>query len=198
MGRIILALVVSAMMSGCVLLTTVSGVAGAAVDGLFYMFQGAEESLSISMRSTLVAVQRGLKKSGLHASVLEPVEDGYMIAFGNENLDGEIALEKETERLTTLVIKVKSNAMRQDSIERALVVTIREQSKTVRNSDRFDFRRHRDIYENKDATSKKVGWFLPGTMLDVTEVPNSDWLKIKMPSGAHGFLKGDLAAADNK
>lgn len=110
MGRLIIAALLSITMSGCAIMTTVSGVAGAAVDGLFYMFQGAEQSFSVSMRSSLVSVQRGLKKSDLPVSVLEPVDDGYLIAFGNENLDGQITLEKQTASLTTIGIKVKDGA----------------------------------------------------------------------------------------
>jgi len=199
MGRIVLALGIVVTMSGCVIASAISGVAGAAVDGVFYLFQGTEESLSINMRATLVAVQRGLEKSGLHVNVLEPVKDGgYVIALGNENLDGLIALVKQTESLTTITVKVKINSMRQDSIERALVETIREQSKKVRRFDRFNFKGYRNIYVEQNVASKKIGWFLPGTPLDVTDIAKSDWMRIKMPSGGQGYLKGALAASTHK
>jgi len=199
MGRITVALILMLLMSGCAAVTsTVSGVAGAAFDGLLYMFQGAEESFPMSMRSSLVAVQRGLKKSGFHANVLEPVDDGYLIAFGNDDLSGKISLEKETESLTTVSVKVKDGAMRQESIERSLVTTIREQSKGVKQSDHFDFSHHKLIRKNPKATAKQVGWYLPGTLLQVHRMGKSEWLTIKMPSGKTAYLKGDLAATASK
>lgn len=198
MGRLIIAALLSITMSGCAIMTTVSGVAGAAVDGLFYMFQGAEQSFSVSMRSSLVSVQRGLKKSDLPVSVLEPVDDGYLIAFGNENLDGQITLEKQTASLTTIGIKVKDGGFRQDSIERALVATIQEQSKKVKSSDRFDFTTYRNIRERREVTSKHVGWYLPSQHHEVKPIKNSKWLRIKMPSGKTAYLKGNLAAPVRK
>jgi len=201
MGRIVIVLAVASMMSGCAILTTVSGVAGAAFDGLFYMFQGSERSISISMRSTLVAVQRGLNKSGLNVNVLEPVKDGYMIEFGNDNLDGSIELEKQTDSLTTVTVKVKSGAMsmRQDSVEQAILETIEEQSKKVGGSDRFDFNGYDRIYKEPEESSPKIGWFLPGTLLNVSKIYNNpEWLNIKMPSGKQGYLKGDVAAPAHK
>lgn len=200
MGRIIVVLLAATMLSGCIVWSTVSGVAGAAVDGVFYMFRGSEQSLSLSMRSTLVAVQRGLEKSGLHVNVLEPVEEGYLIALGNDNLDGQISLEKQTESLTTVKVKVKggSMSMRQDSIELALIDSIQEQGKKVGSDDRFDFTHYQTIHEKSDEDSKVIGWFLPGTLLEVKELHQSEWLLIDMPSGANGYLKGSLAAAAGK
>lgn len=198
MGRLIVVLLASTMISGCALMTTVSGVAGAAVDGLFYMFRGAEESLSLNMRATLVATQRGLEKSGLHINVLEPVEDGYLIEVGDGSLDGYLTLERETDSLTTIKIKIKKNGMRQDSIERALVSTIVEQSKLVKESDAFDFTGYHDIHARRDTASPKVGWFLPGTPIKARKIGDRNWLGITMPSGNQAYLEGELAASADK
>lgn len=198
MGRVIIAVIVSALMSGCVIMSTVSGVAGAAADGLFYMFQGAEESFPMSMRSSLVAVQRGLGKSGFHVNVLEPDDNGYLIAFGNDHLDGKISMKRHTESLTAISIKVKNGAFRQDSIERALIASIQEQGKLIKASNRFNFKGYKDIFESSDAASKHVGWYLPGTLIEVHEVKKSEWMRIKLPSGKIAFLKGNLVAAENK
>ena len=195
MGRLVLVLMVPLFMSGCAI---VGGVAGAAVEGVVYMFKGEEESFSISMRSALVAAQRGLRKADLEVDVLEPVENGYEIGFGNKNLTGQIALKRQTSSLTTMEVKVRAGAMREDSIERALLVSIREQSKRAKNSDKFSFRGYKYIREKEDAKSKRVGWYRPGAMLDVKKIGKSEWLRIKMPSGKQAFIKGELAGFTGK
>lgn len=195
MGRLMVLLMIPVVMSGC---AVVAAVSGAAVEGVVYMFKGEEESFSISMRSALVASQRGLKKADLNVDLLEPVEDGYMIAFGNENLTGRIALARQTARLTTMEVKVKAGVMREDSIERALIATIREQAKTAKHLDRFDFRGYKSIHEKPEDASRQIGWYRPGAMLDVSHISKSEWLRIKMPSGKQAFLKGDLAASVSK
>ena len=195
MGRLVLTLMIPLLMSGCAI---VGGVAGAAVEGMVYMFKGEEESFSITMRSALVASQRGLKRADLHVDLLEPVEDGYEIGFGNENLTGEISLQKQTSSLITMEVRVRAGAMREDSIERALLESIRDQAKKAKRSDRFNFRGYKYIREKEDAKSKRVGWYRPGAMLDVRKVGKSEWLRIKMPSGKQAFLKGELAGFAGK
>ncbi len=195
MGRIIITALVSLMMSGCAIVTAVSGTA---VEGLVYMFQGEEESFPASMRTMLVATQRGLQKTDLNVSVLEPIEDGYLMSFGNKNLDGKIGLKKQTNKLTTVSIKVKDGGMREESVERALIITIRKESERVKRSARFNFARYKNIREKKNVKSKQVGWYLPGKFLDVNEIWKSSWLRIKMPSGKTAYLKGSLAASTNK
>ena len=195
MGRLIIVLAVMFSMSGC---AVVGAVSGAAVEGVVYLFKGEEESFPVPMRGALAVVQRVLKKSGLHANVMEPVEDGYLIAFGNDKLDGKISFEKRTESLTTVGAKVRNGALRQDSVERALINSFREESKKVKASDRFDFRNHKEIYEKPDLSANRVGWYLPGTLIEVSEMSHSDWMRIKMPSGKVAFLKGDLAASASK
>ena len=195
MGRLVLALIISLLMSGC---AVVGGVAGAAVEGMVYMFKGEEESFAITMRSALVASQRGLQRADLNVDLLEPVESGYEIGFGNENLTGQISLQKQTSSLTTMEVRVRSGAMREDSIERALVESIREQAKKAKRSDRFDFGGYKDVREKPDEKTDRIGWYRPGAMLDVYEMNQSEWLRIKMPSGKQAFLKGDLAASVRK
>ena len=196
MGRLILTLSIMLTMSGC---AVVGAVGGAAVEGMVFMFKGEEESFSITMRSALVAAQRGLKKADLHADILEPKEEGYLIGFGNENLDGVITLEKKTGSLTTIEVKVRSSGLRQDSIERAILLTISEQAKKARRLDRFDFRGYKYIHKKPETASKRMGWFLQGAKLDVKQVYKSEeWLRVKMPSGKQAFLKGSLAASKGK
>lgn len=195
MGRIIVAALISLTMSGCAI---VAAVGGTAVEGLVYVAQGEEASFPISMRATLVSVQRGLKKTDLDVSVLEPVEAGYLIAFGNENLDGKIKLTKQTKSLTTVSVKVKSGVSREESVEKALVETIRKKSEAVKRFDRFDFRRYKNIRKKPNAFAKKLGWYLPGKYLEVHALKDSKWLRIKMPSGKSAYLKGNLAASAHK
>jgi len=195
MGRLILVLMVPLLMSGCAI---VGGVAGAAVEGVVYMFKGEEESFSIAMRSALVAVQKGLQNADLNVDVLEPVEKGHMVDFGNGKLAGHIHLEKQTSRLTTIEVKVRDGGMREDSIERALLDSIRVQAKKVNEADRFDFRGYKDVHEKPEDTSDRVGWYRPGAFLDVQKMSKSEWLRIKMPSGKVAFIKSDLAASASK
>jgi hypothetical protein len=195
MGRLIFALFMMLTMSGC---AVVGAVGGAAVEGMVYMFRGEEESFSITMRSALVAAQRGLKKADLNADILEPTEKGYLIGFGNENLSGVISLEKQTSHLTTVEVKVRSGPMREDSIERAILISIREQAKKASRSDRFNFRGYKYVREKPETSSKQVGWYLPGAKLDVKTMSKSVWLRVKMPSGKQAFLKGSLAAFESK
>ncbi len=195
MGRLIVAAMVTLAISGCAVVTAIPSML---VDSLVYMFQGAEESFSMSMRASLVSVQRAMKKSGLSVNVLEPVDDGYLIAFGNEKLNGKITIEKQTDGLTTIGIKVKKRGMRQDSIERALIEATQEQGRELKSSDHFDFTNYRDIREEPEATSKRVGWYLPGTLIEVYRISNSEWMRIKMPSGNTAYLKGSVAASASK
>jgi len=195
MGRLIIAAVVSITMSGC---AVVGAIGGSAVEGLAYLMGGENASFPISMRATLVAVQKGLKKADLHASVLEPVEEGYLIVFGNENLDGKVTLKRQTKSLITISVKVRSGVAREESVEQALVDTIRKKSETVKRYEHFDFGRYRNIREKPESLAKQVGWYLPGTSLEVKPLKDSKWLRIKMPSGKTGYLKGSVAAFAHK
>ncbi len=195
MGRLIIAALVSLTMAGC---AVVAAVGGTAVEGVAYLFQGEEESFPVSMRSALAAAQRGLKKSGLDSSILEPVSGGYLIAFGNENLDGKLSLKKRTESLTTVGAKVRNGVLRQDSVERALIEVFREEVKKAKKSDRFNFKRYKNIREAPEVNAKRVGWYLPGKFLEVKPLKDSKWLRITMPSGKTAYLKGSIAAFTRK
>jgi hypothetical protein len=195
MGRLILAVLVSLNMSGC---AVVAAVGGTAFEGLVYIAQGEEASFPISMRASLVAVQHGLNKADLDVSVLEPVQEGYLLAFGNENLDGQIKLTKQTTSLTTVSVKVKSGVSREKSVEQALVEAIRKKSESVKRFERFNFGSYKNIREKPNAFAKKLGWYLPGKYLEVKSLKNSKWLRIKMPSGRTAYLKGSLAASAHK
>jgi hypothetical protein len=195
MGRLIIAALVSLTMSGC---AAVAAVGGAAIEGAVFLFRGEEESFPASMRGSLAAAQRVLKKSGLNPDVLEPVIGGYLIAFGNENLDGKLSLRKRTESLTTVGAKVRDGALRQDSVERALITSFREEVKKVKKSDRFNFKGYKNIREMPKISAKKVGWYLPGKLLEVKPLKDSEWLRIKMPSGKTAYLKGSIAAFTRK
>jgi hypothetical protein len=47
-------------------------------------------------------------------------------------------------------------------------------------------------------SAKKVGWYLPGKLLEVKPLKDSEWLRIKMPSGKTAYLKGSIAAFTRK
>lgn len=189
MGRIILLLLLFSL-SGCV---AASAVSGFAADRVVHLFESEEESLPIGMRASLVAVQQSLKEVHLDVAVLEPVEYGYLLEFGNDKLDGQIELRRQTPSLTTISVQVKSGMQREDSVERAILESLRERAQSISSSERFQFRRYHNIREQPRTDSAKLGWFLPGSKLDVSATRHVDWLKIKMPSGRTAYLRGHLA-----
>lgn len=162
------------------------------------MFEGTKMSCSVNMRVALVSVQRGLERSGLHVNLLEPVQDGYRVELGDGKLEGSIRLIRQTTSLTTLDIKIKKNAMRQDSIELALLEVIKEQNGSVSDSDAFDFSNYRAILARQDTSSERVGWLLPSTPVHLVRFGNSGWLYVRMPSGRPGYLKSNVAARTDK
>lgn len=189
MGRVII-LALLLPLAGC---TAASAVSGLAADRVVRLFESQEESLPISMRASLVAVQHSLRSVYLDVAVLEPVEDGYLLEFSNDKLDGKIELRRQTPALTTISIQVKSGVQREDSVERAILEGIRKRAQTISVSDRFQFRDYDNILEQPTTGSAKLGWYLPGSKLDVSTTRDEEWLKIKMPSGRTAYLKGQLA-----
>lgn len=189
MGRIALMLVLLPL-SGC---TAASAVSGFAADRVVHLFESEEETLPVSMRASLVAVQKSLGGVYLDVALLEPIEDGYLMEFGNGRLDGRIKLRRQTPLLTTVSVQVKSGMKREDSVERAILEGIRKHVQHVTVADRFQFGRYDNILEQPSADAARLGWYLPGSRLEVRTTERAEWLKIKLPSGRTAYLKGQLA-----
>jgi len=170
--------------------TAITAVGGAAMNGALYLFTAEKKSLPYSMRTVLVAVQKTLDSMELSANLVEPVDDGYILEFANHKLSGSLYLRRETGRLTTISGRVYKTMTREKSVEFAIFEGIESRVEKVRRSERFNFRKYHYIRELASVKSAKVGWYIPGTELDVSPTAKMDWLQVKMPSGKKAFLKG--------
>lgn len=191
MGRLT-PLLLALVLSGCAAMTTVAAIPGVMVEGVVGLFQGQEQSLPVDMRTALVASQQGLRATRLDVDVLEPVKGGYDIAFGNDKLDGQLKLTSQTPMLTTLDIKVRHGVMREESVEKTLLTEIQNAAAHVSPHQRFDFSGYGDIRAKPDSTAKRLGWFRHHAKLEVKASRFSGWLSIALPSGASGYLQGEL------
>jgi len=189
MGKIVLLCITLSLLSSC---TLIAAVGGAAVDGAVYVFSFEKKSLPFSMRKILVAVQKTLDSMDLNATLIEPVDDGYIIEFANNKLSGSMTLVLETTRLTTVSARVYKGMGRQKSVESAIFEGIQTAALGVKNYERFNFKRYHYIRVKPHASSPKVGWFIPKTKLNVSPSGTDGWLRIKMPSGKKAFLKGQM------
>ncbi len=190
--RLRLLLLSSLLLGGCAAAAAVAAVPGVLVERAVGYFKGQDVSLALDMRRSLTAVQTGLERTGLHVNVLVPVPDGYMIEFGNGELDGDIRLKRQTENLTTLTISAHRGFSQEGSVEAAMVKEVRTASEQVDEDANFEFADYDSIYLKPDTRSEKLGWFRPGAKLNVTMVQNTGWLKIKLPSGQAAYIKGYL------
>jgi len=180
------------LLGGCAAAAAVSAVPGVLMDRAVGFFSGQEASLPVSMQRALVGVQQGLARMDLQADVLEPVEDGYIVEFGDGQLDGDVELKRQTGSLTTLTILARRGLSRQASVEQALLKEVRQAAEKAGARENFNFDGYGKVYTKPDSSGKMIGWFRPGSMLHVSESKRAGWLKIKMPSGQHGYFKGKL------
>jgi len=190
-------ILLSFFLSGCTAITAVSAIPGALYGAVADHFSSDEVSFPHSMRACLIATQQSLQAMRLDIDILEIQEEGgYAIAFNNHKLNGEIILLKQTERLTTIRIQVRS-LTRQESIEQAI---IKMMGTTLATQDRvalFQLASYHNLRSQPKVESKHLGWFRPGALLDVDKTNTAGWLKIKLPSGDSAFLKGDYQRKQN-
>jgi hypothetical protein len=185
-------LIASLWLTGCAAVTAVAVVPVALIETVADQFIGEEESFAASMETTLAAIQLSLRSMELDVDILEIQQAGeYAIAFGNAKLDGSIMLKKQTERLTTINIKVRGT-MRKESVERAIVETIRAKMKTMPSDKRFQKAGYHNLRKKPTIKSARLGWFRPGSRLEALKSKTPGWLKIKLPSGETAYLKGTI------
>lgn len=190
----LLALLLFTCLPGCVALGAAAAVPGALVDVVTDQFRGEEVSFACNMRRTIASTQAVLQTMQLDIDVLESQQDGgYIIGFSNDRLDGTISLRKQTERLTTMNVKVRSNT-REQSVERAIIDLLRQKLKTLPETVRFDKAQYQSLMAQPSTASARVGWFRAGARLQVVEQHSGkqDWLKIELPSGKMAYLKGTV------
>jgi len=180
------------ILGGCAVASTVAAVPEALVQGAVDLFRSQEESLPVSMQTSLASTQQGLRMMKLDADVLEPVKEGYAIGFGNETLDGTVELKRQTSMLTTISVAVHQGIGRQKSVEQAIIKELRNQSERMGTDQRFDFRGYQDIRLKPAIKAKRIGWFRPGAMLNAKKTRKTGWIKVRMPSGGWGYLQGSL------
>ncbi len=185
-------LLLSLCLSGCAAATAIAVVPGALFEAVADQFVGEEESFSSSMKSTLVATQLSLRSMKLDVDVLEiQQEGGYGIAFGDARLDGSITLKKQTARLTTIYVKARGTT-REESVERAIIESIRTKIKSIPRNKRFQKAGYHNLREKPTIKSTHLGWFRPGAHLKAYKSGTQDWLRIKLPSGKTAYLKGSI------
>jgi len=190
--RYIITLSVALLLSGCTAVTALTAIPAALFEVTANQFSGDEKSFPDSMGRTLAAIQQTLWKMKLDVDVVEIQKDGgYGIGFGNERLDGEITLRKQTAELTTVYVKVRGTT-REESVEQAITKVIESKLQQMPKRVRFSTRKYNNLRAKASVKSTKVGWFKPGARLDVKKSGTTGWLRIKMPSGKIAFLKGSL------
>jgi len=185
-------LIASLCLTGCAAVTSVAAVPGSLLGAVANQFVGEEESFAASMETTLAAIQLSLRSMKLDVDILEIQQEGeYAIAFGNNKLDGVITLKKQTARLTTINTKVRGT-MRKESVERAIIATMRTKMKTISSEKRFQKAGYQNLHKIPSAKSERLGWFHPGSRMEALKSKTPGWLKIKLPSGETAYLKGTI------
>jgi len=184
-----LLLLLSALwLSGCAAITAVSVVPGALFEVVATEFKGKEKSFPRNIHTTLAALQVSLSSMKLDVDVLEIEENGYAIAFGNENLDGEITLAMMTPKLTTVNVKVRRK-MREASVEQAIIESLHEKLQRMGDRKRFRYAGYRNLRSKPDINTARLGWYRHSAKLNTQRNGKSEWVRLKLPSGKTAYLK---------
>jgi hypothetical protein len=178
------------LLPGCAAVTAVSALPGALINVAQSQFGGEEESFLRNIESTAAAVQLSLRSMKLDADVLEIQDNGYSIGFANENIKGKIKLEKMTPKLTIMSVKVRRK-MREASIERAIIESVHTKLAQVSKRQRFSLKGYSRLRAKPDSQTAKLGWYKETAELDTHRNGNSDWFRLKLPSGKTAFLQSD-------
>ncbi|MFQ5344634.1 MAG: SH3 domain-containing protein [Mariprofundus sp.] len=187
-----IALLALGLLPACAPLTMVTAIPGALYGVVADEFSDEEESFPYSMDMTLAAIQKALLEMKLNIDLLEIQEEGgYGMVFNNDKLDGEIILTKQTERLTTAQIQVKSTT-REESVERVIVQMVHAELKKLHKGAHIQKKQFHNLRAKPNIAAKRLGWFRPGSRLEVVKTTKKGWLKVKMPSGKTAYLKGTI------
>lgn len=185
------------MLPGCAAVTAVSAIPGVVFEAVQTEFGSAEESFPRNIRPTLAAVQKSLRSIKLDVDVLEVQKDGYTISFGNEKLKGKIILERMTSELTTMRVAVY-NGTREESIERAIITSVRTNLTHINERRYFVFGGYGKLRIKPDGKAARLGWYRKGAKLDAYQTGKSDWFRLKLPSGKIAYLKRDRVSVASK
>ncbi len=193
----IAALAAAFMLGGCQVMTMVAAVPAAIVEPIFGQFGAEERSLPVTMRAALYGVTKALARMDLRVDTLEYADEGYDIGFASEKLEGRIQLLRQTGRLTTVRVRVKSK-LRQESVETAVLDLVEQYSRKARRRDRARFRGYKPMHEKPDRASAKIGIYRPGARLNARAARREGWLEIKLPSGHRAYVEGRLKGGKGK
>ncbi|MDQ6963787.1 MAG: SH3 domain-containing protein [Mariprofundales bacterium] len=180
---------------GGVAISAVSAVGGVLAERAFNLVDAKKVSLPTDMEHALASVQKALRMMNFEVELLQPTKDGgYIALFGNQKSDGSIALLQETDALTTFKVKVleANHLSRREEVEEAVTNLVRNISRELPADTRFDFNGYNNIRSAPNRTSPRIGWFRIGSKLQVSPSLTAGWLKITMPEGEKGFLKGRI------
>ena len=114
------------------------------------------------------------------------------IAFAKDPRDGKLQLTPHPPMMTTLDIVVRHGFSREESVEKTLLTEIQDAAAHVSAHQSFDFAGYGDIRAAPDSTAKRLGWFRHHAKLEVKASRHGGWLSIALPSGAQGYLQGEL------
>jgi len=181
---------------GCAALTAVSVVQGTLIDAASSQFKGVEKGFPRSVDNTLAAVQSSLRNMHLDIDLLEIQDNGYAIAFGNQDLDGEITLTKMTSKLTIVYVQVRKT-MREESVELAIIESVQTKLDNTKRNRSFRFSGYHNLRTKPDIKTVRLGWYRHSAKLDTHRKGKSDWFSIRLPSGKVAYLKGNVVKARN-
>lgn len=167
---------------------------GFVFDGIYGQVDKSEAAMPLTMKEALQAVKITLKTSGIDADIIEPTKIDCYISFSKGELSGRLHIIKNTERLVTVEAEVKSDLVRAEAIEKSLLETMKKTTNLLHETDGatlsiLDMNEY--LYaQNKPAKDGTViAMVRKGADVEVKE-HRSNWLKVKMPSGNYGWIRG--------
>jgi len=173
-------------LGGCTMATAVPGTL---VEAAAMLFRGEETGIPLPIRPALAAVQQGLGRLDYHADILEFTEDGYTIEFGEDRLNGKVALSRKTDRLTTIFVQAREHIVRNTSIEKAVLDAIRDAATHVSEQADFDDSGYLRLYQKPEPGAAHVGLYRRGAKVSYRKVAaRPGWLQVSMPSGEKAYM----------
>ncbi len=191
MTRFAASLSAALMLAGCEVVPMIAAIPSAIVEPIFGEFGSEERSIPATMRASLVGAKKALNTMALAIDLVEYRDDGYDLGFGNERMDGRITLIRQTERLTTVRVKVKTR-IRQESVEEAVLDQIELYATKARPNERARFRGYPPVHRAPKHDSPVIGLYRPKANLAASRAYKPGWLAVKLPSGKRGYIEGRL------
>jgi len=174
-------------LSGCVAITAASAVPGVLFESLGFQVSREVETFPRNIEPTAAAAQKSLQEMMLYANVLEIQNKGYSIGFGIRDLSGLITLQEKTPRLTTIRVKVLGK-LRDPSVERAIIDSIRSNLAGMDSNQRFLLVDYGTLSSRPLAKAESLGWYRLDADIKTHRHGNSGWLRVNLPSGRNAYF----------